>query len=360
MLTTTDYALLQFSQRVRPLLSWLSACESHWLAEQLAPLAIERPVIISGLARSGSTILLELLSRLPGVATHRYRDFPFWQIPCWWNKYLDRRAAEQRPMERPHQDGIMITGQSPEAMEEPLWASWFPHLHLNTGTHLLDGTTRCPGFERAYATQIRKILWLRSGNRYLAKNNYQLSRAYFVWQQFADAEFVIPIRHPYTHVHSLVLQHQRFSERARQDSRIGKYLEAAGHFEFGPKRVPIRLEEQDSCRINDCWSRGDDLLGYAIQWKGIYQLARQLQCSRQQHLVHIVRHEDLCQQPRAVCQPLVKQLGLLWPADKEASLVELINAPSRRCNLNASQRRQIWQEVGHVAEQFGYRPDLED
>src|SRR5262249_28103794 len=61
--------------------------ESRVLAEVLDPIAIEKPIYIAGLARSGSTVLLETIAAFPGVASHRYRDFPFVFTPYWWNKY---------------------------------------------------------------------------------------------------------------------------------------------------------------------------------------------------------------------------------------------------------------------------------
>ena len=55
---------------------WTGDLESRFLADDLAQKSIIRPIYICGLARSGSTILLELLSKHPDIATHRYSDFP--------------------------------------------------------------------------------------------------------------------------------------------------------------------------------------------------------------------------------------------------------------------------------------------
>ena len=68
-----------------------------------ATVAIERPIYVSGLARSGSTILLELLARHEAVATHRYRDYPPVFTPYLWNRLLERtpqragRAGRAQP-----------------------------------------------------------------------------------------------------------------------------------------------------------------------------------------------------------------------------------------------------------------------
>ena len=54
----------------------LGNVESNAMRAELDAIAIDRPVYIAGLARSGTTILLELLAGHSDVATHRYRDFP--------------------------------------------------------------------------------------------------------------------------------------------------------------------------------------------------------------------------------------------------------------------------------------------
>jgi hypothetical protein len=104
--------------------------ESSLLAEQIDAVTIERPVYVAGLARSGSTVLLEILSAVPGVVTHRYKDYPPIYTPYFWNWLLDRiPTREVRPVERTHLDGIMVMPDSPEAMEEILWMTFFPSLH---------------------------------------------------------------------------------------------------------------------------------------------------------------------------------------------------------------------------------------
>src|SRR6185369_898095 len=54
----------------------LGALETKLAHSTLQNIQIDRPVYIAGLARSGTTILLESLARHPEVKTHRYRDFP--------------------------------------------------------------------------------------------------------------------------------------------------------------------------------------------------------------------------------------------------------------------------------------------
>ena len=92
----------------------LGSLETGLLESSLSDVRIDRPIYVTGLARSGTTILLETLARHPAVATHRYRDFPMLFTPYLWNRWLDRvPRADEAPAERSHGDGIAVTSESP-------------------------------------------------------------------------------------------------------------------------------------------------------------------------------------------------------------------------------------------------------
>src|SRR5690554_6259116 len=74
----------------------LGNMETRLLGDELARMSIEKPVYVTGLARSGTTILLELLARHPAFVTHRYRDFPPVLTPWFWNWFVDRAAAHEQ------------------------------------------------------------------------------------------------------------------------------------------------------------------------------------------------------------------------------------------------------------------------
>src|SRR5918995_6556072 len=80
-------------ERYPDLMLRLGRWETDWASDSLAGQTVDRPIYVTGLARSGSTILLELLAAHPDVATHQYKDFPLISIPVWWNWFLDRPAA---------------------------------------------------------------------------------------------------------------------------------------------------------------------------------------------------------------------------------------------------------------------------
>lgn len=357
-ISATDYFLIRFCQSSPRLLQWIGDWETQLLATELNAINVSRPVFICGLARSGSTMLLELLSRTRGVATHRYRDFPFLSIPYFWNRYLNMFPSPQQPVERPHKDRVQITRESPEAMEEPIWMSCFPHLHAKNAVHRLAASTENLRFEQHHRTHLRKILLIRSGTRYVAKNNYHVTRIEYLARLYPDAEFLIPIRHPLAQVDSLVKQHRLFCEYSRRQPRVERYMEAAGHFEFGPQRVPIRLDAVEGNRILSKWQQGEDAWGYGIQWKEIYGFVRTLRQNSPDlsSRMHLVRYEDFCSAPEYRLNNMLGIVGLTPPEDALISPNQIF--PSERAiELTSAEQAAIRHEVTDVAEYFGYACD---
>jgi hypothetical protein len=334
----------------------LGDIETRWLRTRLESIELKTPVFLTGLARSGTTILLEELARFPGVATHRYRDFPFLMTPVFWNRFVDGFARQQEPAERPHKDRIRITVESPEAFEEPIWQFFFPDLHSPTAVHRLTAETRNEEFESFFRDHVKKILLLRSGARYLSKENYNVARIEYLGRVFPDARFVIPVRNPVDHVHSLVRQHQLFCDYDRQDGRVGNYLAMVGHYEFGPQRSPIRLSDDSGRRIAAAWKQGDDYQGYAVQWSAIYRLVHEL-CSRRDDLsrrILVVRYEDFCGAPHEVMQRILNHIDLPAPhLSREA--YSHVSPPGRTSSgPDERSRRHVWEETRETCTLFGY------
>src|SRR3546814_15898758 len=76
------------------------------------------------------TILLESLAAHPDTVTHRYRDYPGVLAPIFWDRVSEHLyAGRSTPVERAHGDGIAVTQDSPEAIEEMLWMAFHPESH---------------------------------------------------------------------------------------------------------------------------------------------------------------------------------------------------------------------------------------
>jgi len=302
--------------------SWwiaLGSVETRLLDRLSAGVEIVQPVYIAGLARSGSTILLETLAGHPQVATHRYRDYPFLFVPYAWNRWLDRipRRAE-RPVERTHKDGIAVTSESPEAFEEVLWMAFFPRLHDPARSAVLDRSTRHPAFEAFYRDHIRKLLLVRGGTRYVSKGNYNVTRLGYLQRIFPDARFVVPFRDPVWHIASLIKQHALFTEGERGNPRALRHLRRIGHFEFGLDRQPINPGEGAAVfEILDLWRGGDEVRAWARYWALLHRhVAETLEGDAGlRQAARLVRFESLCAEPLATIAGLLDHCGLAADGD---------------------------------------------
>ena len=320
--------------------------ESRMLGERLADLRVTMPVFVSGLARCGTTILLELLARHPEAATHRYRDFPPVLVPWYWNRFLAHAGArDQAPAERAHGDGILVTAESPEAFEEVVWMAFFPALHDPARSAVLGTDTSHPAFERFYREHLRKLLLVRGGSRYVAKANYHLTRLRYLLKLFPDARFVVPVRDPAAHIASLARQHERFCREHARDPRLMRHMSRSGHFEFGQDRRPVNTGDATVTReILARWARGEEIEGWALYWNDVYgHVADVLEADRQVRAATlVVAHETLCRQPRETMRRVLGHCGLLAGGDALPGLAaRTLRPPSAREPFDAARRHRI-------------------
>lgn len=328
--------------------------ESRFLHSKIHTLAIQKPVYIGSLARSGSTILLESIVEHPSTASFCYRDFPFVYTPVWWRQLsewmFDLKAI---PTERAHGDRILVTPESPEAFEEILWMHFFPQLHQGNVSQKLSGDRYYPDFEQCYRTVIQKLLWQEGASRYVAKGNYHIGRIDYLSRLFPDAQFVIPVRHPLTQIASLLRQHERFCHLENGDRAILKYMQRAGHFEFGLDRRPVNTgHPEDSRVIQQYFESGRNVEGYAEQWRVIYQYVNEIQSRAN---VKLVSYEQLCAQADDVLTDLYQWLGLEASAEQHSFWRQHFSLPEHpRPILSAADEQSVWRITGDVAQSLGY------
>ncbi len=320
---------------------------------------LSRPVFIAGLAKAGSTLLLEYCASHDTAATHRYRDFPFVPTPLWWNRFLDavpRRA--QPPGERAHRDGLMMTPESPEAMEEMVWTAFFPRAHDPGVSLVLDSSAGHEAFERFYRDHIRKILLMRNGHRYVCKNNYNVARRSYLLRLFPDCRFVVPVRGPVSHAGSLIKQHRLFCEAEKQHPRALEYLRCAAHYEFGLDRRPIHTGSEETVRsIVSLWERGEEVRGWARYWALVREhIADTLErdpALKDASLV--VRFEDLCDCPLETLQKVSSHCMLPIDPEKQRRFAGRVRYPAYYDpGFSNRERKVIADETDHVARRFGY------
>ncbi len=344
-----DAFLAASSLRLRPALEHLGNFETSRLRGRFGHMAIDRPVFICGLPRSGSTILLETMARAEGVVTHRYRDFPFPWIPLAWNRFQERFGSTMPTVERTQADGIAVNRDSPEAMEEPLWETFLPHLHDPHRGHVLGAELQLNELERFLREHMRKLLLLRHGDRYVSKGHYNATRIEWLARVFPDAMFVVPVRHPIAQVESLVRCHARFVASGQRDRQASVMLRAAGHYEFGPHRRPVNVAPYGVSFTPQAESE-EDRTYYARQWSSVYGYLWSL--GQDQVLVGrilFLRYEDLCADPVPALENLFRFCGLP-PSDGMASNIAEIQPEWQKTDVGC-----IREHSGKVASLFGYQ-----
>jgi hypothetical protein len=299
-------------ERFRDLCLALGRLESHLLADELSAVPLTRPVYVCGLARSGSTLLHELVAAHPGVATHRAKDYPLVYTPYWWRR-ATRRRAPAPPRERAHGDRVLVTPDSPDALEEMVWAAFFPMCHDPSVSNRLGAGVSRPDFEAFYRAHLRKLLLAEGATRYAAKANYHVARLPYLLRLFPDARFVIPVRDPVSHIASLMRMQERFSAGQRRHRGSLAYMQWTGHFEFGLDRRPLNLGDVGRVRaIQRAWAGGEEVRGWALYWAMVHEHVAGLLASdaRLRTSAFVVRFEALCDAPAEVIGAVLRHCAL--------------------------------------------------
>lgn len=359
---TPFYAMMWASDALAPLLVRMSQLETFAHRGALGSIPVDRPVFVTGMARAGTTITLEMLSRHPQVGTHRYTDFVVPYLPIWWQRILPRlpfRGLEQ-PVERIHKDRIRVTQESPEAIEEMVWVRFFPHLHDPERVSVLGADTSNPSFERFYAEHIRKLLLVRGRQRYVAKNNYLATRLGYLVRALPSARVFLLVRNPISHIASLAKQHRIFRDLAAAEPRQLLLTRVAAHFEFGPHRVSTNVGNPERQReIEACWQDGREVRGWALHWASLYEfLHAELERDEEvRRACSIVRYEDLCDAPRAIISRMLEHAEL--PADRFTRVLDeyagKLSRPSYyRPDFSDAELGEIEECAGPTAAKFGY------
>jgi len=207
---------------------------------------IKNPVFVTGLARAGTTILLEAIHASGKFSSLSYLDMPFVMAPSLWGK-IGTKDNDQEKTERAHGDGIMVNVHSPEAFEEVFWQTFSQQ-----------------DAEAQFKSYIRLIVNSYQRPRYLSKNNQNVNRIDVLQKILPSAKILIVYRDPINHANSLLRQHMDFSKAQKKDSFIKNYMDWINHSEFGLSYQPITSENLE-------YSNPDCIDHWLEQWYLLYE-----------------------------------------------------------------------------------------
>ena len=111
---------LQLQRKFKLLFNRLSQLEDLMIGnKEINYLDFDKKCIfVSGMPRSGTTILTHIISNFNDVGSFNYSDLPFTKIPFIWSKINWLYYFKNKSSERVHGDGLKINLLSPDAFEE--------------------------------------------------------------------------------------------------------------------------------------------------------------------------------------------------------------------------------------------------
>lgn len=343
----------------------LHTLEFSKMKRSIESLKVDRPIYVTGLARAGTTITLEMLSKHPDVATHRYLHMVMPYVPHWIQSLADKTPIMLSPTERVHKDRIMVNRNSPEAVEEIFWQRYFEDTLDETTSNVMRKDISNPEFEEFYRNHLRKLMQDQLSTRYAAKNNYNVARMEYIQKIFPNVKFLIIVRNPFDHIASLAKQDTILSEVERQDKRLLDWTKIIGHREFGGAKICINLDNTDTVqKIRDLWrNKRTYVTGWAIYWASVYSHVHQTLESNQKlaKAALVVRYETMCEEPDATIDQIVEHTEL-DPKKFEGvkkRYVKTLRPPSYYSVQYTEEEKESIKEItGPVAKLFDY--DLTD
>jgi hypothetical protein len=283
----------------------LAGLEDRLFAKRLTACKADRPVFITAIPRAGTTLLIERCASLPEFASHCYRDMPFVLIPCLWARFTAKhqQAGELRP--RAHGDGMLIDFDSPEALEEVLWKTFWPR-HYRKDRIIPWQQEDDDEFVEFFRSHMRKIVLLRGRQdaqavRYISKNNLNIARIGMLRRFFPDSVIVVPFRQPLHHASSLLEQHRNFLRIHEKDRFARKYMRAIGHYDFGKNLCPVDFEDWfDKRRSQDT----ESLAFWLEYWAAAYK-----HLLAEKNNLFLLSYEALCENPETSLHRLAEAIG---------------------------------------------------
>tara|TARA_B100001057_G_C22803562_1_gene932451 strand:- start:821 stop:1858 length:1038 start_codon:yes stop_codon:yes gene_type:complete len=263
-------------------------------------LNIKHQLYITGLARAGTTILLNTIYSSNKFASYTYRDMPFVISPNIWN-IVSKRIKSKKSVLRKHKDNILIDLDSPEQFEEVFWNL------KDSDKYIFETFLREYEVDKQslnlYELFIKNCLIKYKSNNYICKNNNNFLRIKSLLKRFPQAKFLVSIRNPLDHSISLLNQHKNFTKLQGEERFTKSYMNYLVHHEFGLSHKPMILDTkfQSDYGLND--------INYWLeQWINLYNFAKKNNFNKNNNVLFIF-YEELCNHPNSIMAKINNFIG---------------------------------------------------
>jgi hypothetical protein len=239
-------------------------------------------IIISGLARSGTTSILRQLVENKLTCSLSYENMPLILAPKMQKLLAYFSETHVEEVERSHQDGIMINSSSSEAFDEVFFQVYekksytfrkylneYESKHINTYIEFIN---------HFLITNNRKI--------YVTKNNNHILRLPQIIES-GKFKIFITFRDPLTHAASLEKQDSIHTSLQKKDTFSLDYMNYLGHFEFGLNKKYFNFR---NAKVNVLDYKGSDF--WLAQWINYYDFIITL--TKKYQVINLINFEDWC------------------------------------------------------------------
>ncbi|MBT8303737.1 MAG: sulfotransferase [Bacteroidia bacterium] len=196
-------------------------------------LIVKEHVFVTGLARSGTTAVMNKIFDTGEYASLQYANMPFILCPNLWKRKLKIESHE-----RAHKDGIIIDGNSPEEFDEYFWKAFLKDSYIKDDG-LLPHIAEDKVIEK-YESYVKLICLAKGKDKYISKNNNNILRLSSL-ERIKEHKIIILFRNPLSHSSSLMKLDKSFSKNQEEDPFSLDYFNYLGHHEFGLNHKPFLL-----------------------------------------------------------------------------------------------------------------------
>jgi len=262
-------------------------------------------VIVTGLARSGTTALTNLLFDENIFHSISYAHVPFLLAPNSWKKIFNPKSSKKKV--RAHEDKVLFSENSIEALEEYFFKVFLKDSYINKSTlNKHEITEELLGKYYMYQNLFRK----NNNTLYLAKNNNFLLRYESVLKYNKQFKLVLIFREPLEHAKSLLRQHENFLTKQKEDNFVLEYMNWLGHYEFGLNQKHFLF---DNDKLMEKYDKSELSYWLAI-WFNYYSYVNKI---LKKHCICLVNYEDFLKNPDKIKQML--EISLEMELTKEIS-----------------------------------------
>lgn len=262
-------------------------------------------VIVSGLARAGTTALARMIYSPENFHSTKYANMPFIMAPNFWKRFYNPKKTKEK--QRAHGDNVMHSENSIEAMEEYFFKAQLNDHYITDSSlvkHDID--------EKLYHEYLNFQSLFQEKDQsttFLAKNNNLILRLESLRNFDKAFKVVLMFRDPIDHAKSLMNQHLNFVKQQQDDPFTLKYMDWLGHHEFGLNQKYFDLGRDLDLSVYN----KNELNYWLVSWLNYYETLLNLMPDEN---IILVEYQDLLEKPNELKLQLANRLDVSMSDDR--------------------------------------------